>query len=136
MKINLLGSRSRQLLGGLGLSAIAAVAQADPISLQGACRLTSIIAGQGQCQLEYLLTDATFTASIKTATVRIDNILVHRYMNDTAHPVSSTVVYVSGSTAVSCGASHVITAFMTRLGVGTVNEKVGTLPAIACPPAQ
>jgi len=131
----LFGSPARKFAGGLALCTVAIAAQADPISLQGACRLTSIIAGQGQCQLEYSLSDAAFSASIKSATVRIDNILVHRYVNDTANPVGQSVIYVSGATAVSCGASHLITAFMVRLGVGTPNEKVGTLPAIVCPTA-
>jgi hypothetical protein len=128
------GSRARQLLGGFALCAFAVAAQADPFSLQGVCRLTSAIAGAGQCQLEFVLSDA-FTAStnIKSSVIRVDGIIVSRYWNDRLNPVPSSVPYVSGSTAVACGVSHVVTAVITRVGVGTPAEGVGALPAVVCP---
>jgi hypothetical protein len=133
----LLGLPARQIAGGLALCTVAIAAQADPLSLQGACHLTSLIAGQGQCLLEYTLSDA-FTsgqASIKSGSIRIDNIIVHRYVNDVASPVQSSVYALNGGTAVSCGVSHVITAYIVRLGVGMPTEKVGSLPAVPCPVA-
>jgi hypothetical protein len=129
----LFGSPARKFAGGLALCTVAIAAQADPISLQGACRLTSIIAAQGQCQLEYALSDAAFTANIKSGFIKVDNIVIHRYVNDNVNPVASSVYALSGSLAVSCGATHVVTAFITRVGIGTVAVKVGSLPAVLCP---
>ena len=129
------GSHARQLLGGLTLSAFAVAAQADPFSLQGACRLTSAIpAGGAQCQLDYTLTDAQGAqTSIKGGTIRIDNILVHRYVNDSAHPVPITIFALIGSPTVACGVSHTVVAFITKVGVGTVPTQVGSLPPVLCP---
>lgn len=135
MSTKSLGPRARQLLGGLALSAVAVAAQADPFSLQGACVLTSIVAGQGQCQMEYSLSDLGFTASIRIATVRIDNILVHRYLNDNVNPTLNSIYAVSGVTAVSCGVSHVVTTYIVRIAMGSPVEKVGSLPGILCPTA-
>lgn len=130
-----LGARALQAAGCITLCAFGA-AQADPFSLQGVCHLTSIVSGNGQCQLEYILSDApTSAVNIKSSTVRIDNILVGRYLNDNVHPYQyGAVSMISGVTQVACGLPHVVTAFIVRLGVGTVSEKVGSLPAVACPP--
>ena len=130
-----LGSRALKFAGSLSLCSFAIAAQADPISLEGACNLTSTVpAGQGQCQIQYLLSDSFLTpANIKSAVVKVDGVVVHRYLNDNVNPVSGTVPYVSGSTMVTCGVAHVITAFVTKLGVGTVQIKVGSLPAVLCP---
>lgn len=130
-----LGSRALKLAGSLSLCTFAIVAQADPISLQGACMLTSTVpAGQGQCQIQYSLTDSYLTpANIKSAVVKVDGVVVHRYMNDNINPVAGTVSYLSGGATVTCGVTHLITAFITKLGVGTVQIKVGSVPGVLCP---
>jgi len=133
-----LGSRARQLVGGLALGAFAIAAQADPISVQGICRLSSIIVGQGRCELSFFISDGFVTpANIKSAVVRVDNIVVQRYLNDGVNPVLQSVPYNSGGTAVSCGASHTVIVFITRLGVGTVPVQVGSFPSagVLCPVA-
>jgi hypothetical protein len=132
-----LGTRALQIAGGFALCTTAITAQADPFTLQGVCRLTNINAGQGQCMIEFVLTDGFVTpANVKVAVVKVDGLVVQRYVNDNVNPATSNVSYVSGASGVTCGAPHVVTAFITRLGVGTVSEKVGSLPAVACPPAQ
>ena len=135
MSRNLLGSRARQAATGLALCTLAAAAQADPFSLEGVCHLTSLIPGQGQCLLEFSVSDPVFTV-LKSATVRIDNIIVHRYLNDTVHPAANYYLGLTGTTEVSCGVSHVVTAFIVRVPVGSLAEKVGSLPAILCPTKQ
>src|SRR5882724_9819290 len=115
------------------LSSFALAAQADPFSLQGVCHLTSIIAGQGQCQLEYLLQDGgnPFPVTLRLALVKVDGIVVSQYQNDIANPVMYSAGSV-GAVLVSCGATHGITAYITR-SPSTVYEKVGALPPIKCP---
>jgi hypothetical protein len=134
MNRNFVGSRARQFTAGLALCTLAAAAQADPFSLEGACHLTSLVA-PGQCLIEYSLTDQAQSVVFKNATVRIDNVVVHRYLNDSVNPSPFSFVAVNGSTQVSCGVSHVVTAFFVRVGVGMPLEKGGTLPAILCPTA-
>jgi hypothetical protein len=111
-------------------------AQADPISLQAVCHLTSIAAGQGKCELLYELTDDfAAPASIRKAQIRVDGIVVSQYVNDVANPVSFSVPTVSGSTSVACGVSHAVTAFIARVEPSSTYQRVGSLPPVECPTA-
>lgn len=86
--------------------------------------------------MQYSLSDRNVTpANIRTANIRIDGVIVHRYLNDSTNPVSNTVPYLSGTTGVACGVAHVVTAYIVKLGVGQPMVKVGNLPAVLCPTA-
>jgi hypothetical protein len=127
-----------QLAGGLALCAFAISAQAEPFSLQAACQLTSIVAGQGKCQIQFLLSDSYTTPSlvpIKTGYATVDAKVVYRYMNDASNPVPGLTGTFIGYTGVACGASHTVAAYITKTGVGVVSKKVGNVPAVACPAA-
>ncbi len=129
-------SRAAQLAGGVALCSLAAVAQADPFNLQGNCVLTSIVVGQGRCQMQYLVgDDFAPPADIRTANIRVDGIIVSRYVNDTTNPASTTVPYLSGAVEVACGVSHMVTAYIVKLGVGMPQIRIGNLPAVLCPTA-
>jgi hypothetical protein len=136
MVIKTFRTRAAQLAGGIALCSLAAVAQADPFNLQGNCVLTSIVAGQGRCQMHYTVGDDYLAAAdIRTANIRIDGIYVARYVNDSTNPATGTVPYLSGFVEVGCGVSHVVTAYVVKLGVGMPQIKIGNLPAVLCPTA-
>jgi hypothetical protein len=52
-----LRTRAFPIASVFALCTFAMSAQADPMTLQGVCHVTSIVAGQGSCQLTYLLSD-------------------------------------------------------------------------------
>lgn len=131
-----LGLRALQVASSVALCTFAIASQADPISLQGVCHLTSIIAGQGKCDLLYLLSDDFITpGSARLSQVRVDGIIVAQYVNDTANPAEYSIPTVSGSVTVACGVSHTVIAFVAPVGTGTAYDRVGTLPAVKCPAA-
>ena len=129
-------TRAAKVAGACALSLSAIAAHADPFSLQGNCVLTSLIAGHGQCQLQYLVGDDYIAgASIRTANIRIDGTIVSKYQNDSVNPVANTVPYLSGAVEVTCGVSHVVTAYIVKLGTGMPQIRIGSLPGVLCPTA-
>jgi hypothetical protein len=137
MSVRSISRRALTVVVGTTLSTFAIGAQADPISLQAVCHLTSIVAGQGKCELFYELSDDFSTpASIRKAQVKVNGIIVAQYVNDVANPVAFSVATVSGSTSVACGASHTVTAVIARVTPpNSTYEAVGSLPVVACPTA-
>jgi len=133
-----LGTRTFKVAAGVALGTFAIAAQADPLSLQGICHLSSVVAGQGNCQLFYQLGDSyQVPAGVRKSIIKIDGIVVAQYVNDAANPVDLTAPSVSGATEVACGVSHVVTAYIARLpSSSSLYEKVGSLPPVLCPPAQ
>ena len=130
-------TRAGKAAGSIALCSLAAAANADPQSLQATCSLTSIV-GTGQCQIQFQLMDDDFVtpATLKNAIVKIDNIIVYRYVNDSVNPVPGSFTTIFGQTTVACGVSHTVVANITKVGVGTVALKAGSLPALLCPTAQ
>ena len=127
-------TRVFRVAGSVVLCSYAVASQADPISLQGACHLSSLV-GEGRCDLTYLLTD-NFLApgSARKSKVLVDGAIVGIYVNDTANPVESTIPMVSGTVTVACGQPHVVTAYVAALGSSTSPYvKFGSLPSVACP---
>ena len=125
--------RAFQVATGLTLCTFAIASQADPYSLEGTCYVTSIVAGQGKCELSYSLTDDFQSlGSGRKAQIRVNNIIVAQYVNDSANPVQ--FLGEAGVTNVACGASYTVTAFVAKLAAPNY-EKVGSLPPVACPAA-
>ena len=117
------------------LSAFAFAAEASPFTLQGVCRLTSIIAGQGQCQLEYIAADAFISPTVlRLGSISVDGIVVAQYVNDITNPAAASTGSVSGAVAVSCGTYHTVRAYIAP-SPSVVYEQIGALPPIKCPAA-
>jgi hypothetical protein len=128
-------SGALKLATGAALCTFALAAQADPLSLDATCHLTSTIPGSGTCQINYSLTDNMTggPAQVRRAQIRIDNILVAQYVNDSVNP-SPTAGFQAGFVEVACAQTHGISARIARAGqVGY--EPVGSLPPVACPAA-
>jgi len=124
------------VLAGSVLAMYATTVLADPFTLQGACKLTSTISGQGTCQLEFLIADSpTSTDIITQGLITVDGIAVATYMNDNLTPAPFAVGAVSGATVVTCGASHVVRAYVHKSTAPGAEERVGSLPAVVCPSA-
>jgi hypothetical protein len=135
MKTNSRVSRVNKIAAAVTLGSFAAAAAADPFSLQGVCRLTSIIAGQGQCQLEVILTDDFLSpTTVRLGLVKVDGIVVAQYQNDITNPATTSAGTVSGVTFVSCGATHTVLAYIAP-NPTTTYARVGALPPIKCPTA-
>lgn len=129
-------ARVRQVASSLALCTVAVASQAEPISLTGTCHLTSILAGQGTCEIFYQLTDNFSSPSnARLGQVKVDGITVGQFVNDSVDPIDFAIAQVAGRVAVACGVSHTVTAYVAPLGAGTPYEKVGHLPAIKCPVA-
>jgi len=97
-------TRALKVSTSLALCTFAIASQADPYILEGYCSVTSIVAGQGKCELAYTLTDSFETPSaVRKALIRVNGIPVHQYVNDSVNPDQFTSVF--GSTTVACGAS-------------------------------
>ena len=128
-------TRVLQVAGSVVLCSYAVASQAEPISLQGVCRLSSLV-GQGTCNLEYILSD-DFTSgnpsTARKAQIKVDGTLVAQYVNDIANPVDFGFSPVSGFVQVSCGQSHAISALVAAVGDGTPYVKFGALPSVVCP---
>lgn len=135
-----INSRAAKIAIGLAMGSCAIAAHADPFSLQGVCRLASITgtaSAGGTCQLEYVLTD-DFTgdpANVRKANIKVNNITVALYANDTANPAQYSAGAVSGVVVVACGANYQITAQIARVG-SSVYENIGAVPLINCPPQK
>ena len=128
-------ARALKVASSVALCTFAIASQADPVSLQGVCHLSSIIAGQGRCDLNYQLWDYISPGSARLSQIRVDGNIVAQYVNDTANPVDFSIPSVSGSVTVQCGVSHTIIALVAPVGTGTPYARVGTLPAVKCPAA-
>ncbi|MGH8864630.1 MAG: hypothetical protein ACREVZ_08300 [Burkholderiales bacterium] len=130
-----LRARALQVASSVALCTFAIASQADPVSLQGVCHLSSIIAGQGRCDLYYQLADDFLTpGSARKSYVKVDGIIVAQYVNDTANPVAFSIPTVSGAVTVACGVTHIVTAYVAPVPTGAY-KKVGMLPAVLCPTA-
>ena len=126
-------TRVLQVAGSVVLCSYAVASQADPISLQGVCHLSSLV-GQGRCDLFYTLSDDFVSpGSARKSQIKVDNILVAQYVNDIANPVDFAIPQVSGSVQVSCGQAHAISALVAEVGDGTLYVKKGSLPSVVCP---
>lgn len=131
-----LGTRVLRVAGSFALCSFAIASQADPISLQGVCHLSSTISGQARCDLYYQLSDNFLTpSSARKSQIKVDGIVVAQYVNDIANPVEFSIPTVSGTVSVTCGATHAVSAYVAPLGVGTPYVKVGSLSPVACPAA-
>lgn len=130
--------RTPTILAGFALGTFSMAAMADPFTLQGVCRVTSTIAAQGTCQLQFVLSDdaTTTPATIAQSLITVDGIEVSHYLNDIGTPGTFSAGTVSGETAVSCSTTHTVRAYIYRTTTPGVQEKVGLLPAIACPTPQ
>jgi hypothetical protein len=136
MFIKPLGTRALQVASSVALCTYAIASQADPVSLTGTCYLTSILAGQGKCNISYGLSDDFITPStVRKGYVKIDGIIVGQFVNDLDNPVDFAVPLVSGFTSVSCSVTHTVTAFIAAVGPSTPFVKVGNLPPVLCPTA-
>ena len=130
-----LGARALQIASSVALCTFAIASQADPVSLTGSCGLTSIIAGQGRCELSYGLSDGFITPSTgRKAFVKIDGIIVGQFVNDLDNPVNFAITLVGGRTEVACGVNHTVTAWVAPVPVGPY-VKVGNLLPVLCPVA-
>ena len=133
MRNSSFGLRALQVATSLALCTIAIASQANPYTLEGTCTVTSIVAGQGKCELTFSLTDDFTTPTpVRNALIKVNGIQVHRYMNDSANPNAYTSVF--GRTNVACGANYTVSALISKVG-STTYETVGSLPTLACPPA-
>ena len=131
-----LRTRAFQIASSVALCTFAIASQADPVSLTGVCHLSSIIAGQGRCDLYYQLSDDFITpGSARKSYVKVDGIIVAQFMNDSDNPVEFAIQTVSGSVTVACGVTHIVNAYVAPVPAGPYT-RVGTLPAILCPTAQ
>lgn len=122
---------------GLALTALTASAAsfADPVSLTGACQVTSVIPGQAKCQLSAQLQDSYVNPAVaRKVQIKVNGKLIAQTGNDASTPLSNFASYTYGSVAASCGATYTITAFIARAG-STTYDQVGNLPAIVCPTA-
>lgn len=136
MSNKLTGTRARRITSGVALCTFAIAAQADPVSLTASCQLSSIIAGQGQCEISYGLSDNFLTpSSARRGYVKIDGIVVAQFFNDLNNPVDLAISLIGGRTAVACGVTHTVTAFVAPVGSATPFAKVGNLPPVLCPTA-
>jgi len=96
---------------GCILGMFASTTLADPYTLQGVCRITSNISGQGTCQLEFILSDSVTSQDVITkALITVDALLVATYVNDAVTPATFSAGTVSGQTAVTCGTTHAVRA--------------------------
>ena len=128
-----LARRASQIALAAALGGFTAAAAADPFTLQATCRLTSIIAGQGVCQMEVSITDSFITPTVvHLGLLKIDGVVVAQYSNDIANPAQTLTT--AGSTYVACGATHTILAYVAP-NPGTTYERVGSLQPIKCPTA-
>ena len=126
-------TRVLQVAGSVVLCSYAVASQADPISLQGVCHLSSLV-GQGRCDLTYSLSDDFLApGSARKSQIKVDGVVVANYVNDIANPVDFSIPMISGSVTVACGQSHVVKASVAAVGDGTPFLGVGVLPAVACP---
>ena len=129
------GARALQVASSLTLCTFAIASQADPISLEAVCNLSTIQAGQARCDLAYSLADDfTTPGDARKSQIKINGILVHQFVNDNVNPVAFSVP-TFGVTTVACGASYTVTAYIARLGASTTYEKVGSLRPVVCPAA-
>lgn len=127
--------RASQLASAVTLGTFTVAASATPFSLQGVCHLSTTAAGQGTCQLEYLLSDDFMApTTVRLALIKVDNIVVAQYNNDITTPVLSSASTVSGFVNVACGVNHTVLAYIAP-DPTTVYQKVGALPPIKCPTA-
>lgn len=132
----ILGTRAIQVASSVALCTFAVASQADPVSLTGVCHLSSIIAGQGRCDLYYQLSDDPFTpGSARKSQVQVDGTIVAQYVNDNDNPVDFSIPTVSGIVTVACNVNHTVTAYVAPVGVATPYAKVGNLPPVKCPAA-
>ncbi len=120
----------------LALAVTSSLSFADPVSLEGVCHVSSVVPGQGKCQLTYLLTDGfSPPANVRKAQIKVNGVVVAQSVNDSTNPVVGFTTYVSGAVAVACGASYTVRGYISRQGTNTY-EEVGTLPLVVCPAAQ
>jgi hypothetical protein len=130
------GTRALQVAGSVALCTFAIASQATPISLTGSCDLSSILPGQGKCDISFSLSDDFTTPSTaRKAFVKIDSFIVAQFVNDIDNPVDFAVTRIFGRTTVACGVNHTVTAYVAPVGIATPYVKVGNLPPILCPPA-
>jgi len=127
-------TRVLQVAGSVVLCSYAVASQADPVSLQGVCHLRSLV-GTAKCDLFYTLSDDFLDpGSARKSKVLVDGNIVAIYVNDISNPVDFAIPQVSGSVEVSCGAPHVVTAFVADLSsASSPYVKKGNLPSVACP---
>jgi hypothetical protein len=131
-----LGTRALQVAGSVALCTFAIASQAGPISLLGTCHLSDMEVGKGSCHLTYSLFDGFITpSSDRKSLIKIDGIIVAQFVNDIANPYQYAIPLVSGTTEVTCGVNHTVTAFVAPAGVATLYVKVGSLPPVLCPVA-
>jgi hypothetical protein len=128
-------TRVLQVAGSVVLCSYAVASQADPISLQAVCHLSSI-AGGGRCDLFYQLSDS-FTspgAGARKSQIKVNGIVVANYVNDIANPVDFSISTVSGSVTVACGTSYGVKATVAAVGnPSSPSVGVGSLPSVLCP---
>ncbi len=137
MSKGLFGAPARQITGMLVFCTAAVPAIADPVSLTATCHLRSLLPGEGQCDLNYQLTDDFASPSeARAGQIRVDNKLVAQFVNDATNPVPYAVALVSGSVTVACGVNHSLGAKIAPLGDGSAYVTVSQLPVIRCPAAQ
>ena len=118
---------------GVALGTFAAASQADPYTLEGNCMVTSIVAGQGQCQIVYQLSEAgDLPTIVRKALVRVNGRVVNQYVNDSSNP--SPFLTVFGTVTVACGTSHAVNALVAPVG-GTYGTAGDLLPVL-CPTVQ
>ncbi|MFO1340389.1 MAG: hypothetical protein U1F53_19570 [Burkholderiaceae bacterium] len=119
----------------LALAAAASPSFADPISLEAVCHVSSVVPGQGKCELTYLMSDGfSPPASVRKAQIKVNGAIVAQSVNDSSNPAVGFATYVSGGVAVACSASYTVRGYIARVGSGTY-EEVGTLPLVTCPAA-
>lgn len=95
--------------------------------------LTSLVAGQGQCQILYTLYEAgELPTVVRKALVRVNGRNVNQYVNDSSNP--SPFLSVFGTVTVACGASYTVTALVSPVG-GTYGNAGNLLPVL-CPTVQ
>lgn len=130
-----LGTRALQVASSVALCTFAIASQADPVSLTGVCHLSSIIAGQARCDLNYQLWDDFATpGTVRKSLIKIDNIIVAQFVNDNVNPVDFAIALITGTTTVACGVNHTVTAFVAPVSVIPFTQ-VGTLLPVLCPTA-
>jgi hypothetical protein len=127
-------TRVLQVAGSVMLCSYAVASQADPVSLQGVCHLSSL-AGGPRCDLTYIVSDDFFApGTARKSKVLVDGVIVGIYVNDIANPVENSIPTVTGTVTVACGQPHVVTAYVASLESSTSPYvKKGSLPSVACP---
>lgn len=130
------GARARQIACSVALCTFAIGAQADPVSLTASCDLSSILAGQGRCDISFGLSDSFVTpGSARKGYVKIDGIIVAQFVNDIDNPVDFAIPMIGGRTNVACGVTHTVQAWIAPVGTSSAFAKVGNLPPVLCPVA-